>query len=83
MLPNVLVVVVVLISLVGLAKLNGSRQSHRVPWTSLVLGQFCLVAASPFGSRPLEVTDFKLPRTDGWLPELVASRVGPAMAPVR
>ena len=36
MLPYVLVVVVVLISLLGLAKLNRSRQFHEVPWTSLV-----------------------------------------------
>ena len=36
MLPYVLVLAVVLIFLVGLAKLNRSRQFHGVPWTSLL-----------------------------------------------
>jgi hypothetical protein len=36
MLPYVLVVAVVLIFLVGLTRLNRSRQFHGVPWTSLL-----------------------------------------------
>jgi hypothetical protein len=35
--PYFLVATVILVLMLGVAKLNGARQSHDVPWTSLVI----------------------------------------------